>query len=61
MNSIETYVKMLFKPTLREACRRQYGEKFVKHYDELNSGIPMGNLRETIEFIDMVEQVRAKQ
>ena len=61
MNSIQTYVKMLFKkPDLREACRSEYGDDFIRHYDDLNKGIPTGNLMETIEVIDMVEKVRAR-
>lgn len=60
MNSIMMYVKMLFKPDLREACRIAYGDDFVRQYDDLQHGMPIGNLVDTIEFIDKLETVRKR-
>ena len=34
----------LRKPTLRELCRREYGEHFVVLYDQLARGIPIGGI-----------------
>jgi hypothetical protein len=48
------------KPTLRELCRREYGDDFVKDYDTLNAGGIIGGYAETITFINMVEKVKAK-
>ena len=43
------------KKDLREVCRKKYGDDFVKMYDMVNRGIPIGNIEETIIFINMVE------
>ena len=43
---------------LREVCRKKYGDDFVKMYDMVNRGIPIGNLGETIIFINMVEAAK---
>lgn len=43
------------KKTLREKCREKYGEDFVKMYDMVNNGIPIGNLEETQIFLAMVK------
>ena len=44
---------------LRKLCVKKYGEEFGEKYDSLNIGIPIGNLEETIEFINKVEEVKA--
>lgn len=46
--------------TLRELCRREYGDKFIEIYDTLNRGEPIGGIEETIAFIGQVEAVKAK-
>ena len=46
--------------TLRELCRREYGDEFAEKYDMLNRGIPIGGIEETIAFIEQVEAVKAK-
>ena len=48
------------KPTLRELCRREYGDDFVKYYDILSSGGVIGGYAETIAFVNMVEAVKIK-
>lgn len=48
----------LRKPTLRELCRREYGEHFVVLYDQLARGIPIGGIAETVTFLEMVEAVK---
>lgn len=40
--------KPLHKVYLREVCRKKYGDDFVKMYDMVNRGIPIGNIEETI-------------
>ncbi len=40
---------------LREKCREKYGDDFVKMYDMVGAGTPIGNLEETIIFLEMVE------
>lgn len=57
MNILDMFHK---KPTLRELCRREYGDEFVKDFDTLSSGGTIGGLVETIAFIDMVEAVKDK-
>lgn len=46
------------KKDLRKECINRYGEEFGRKYDKLNSGVPMGNLAETIAFLDMVDAVK---
>jgi hypothetical protein len=48
------------QPTLRELCRREYGDEFAKDYDTLCDGGVIGGLAETIAFVDMVEVVKEK-
>ena len=48
------------KKNLREACREEYGDEFIKKYDALNSGEPIGDICETLTFITMVERVKQK-
>lgn len=48
------------KPTLRELCRREYGDKFAEDYDTLCDGGVIGGLAETILFIEMVEKVKSE-
>ena len=46
------------KKDLREVCREKYGDDFVKMYDMVNRGIPIGTLGDTIAFIAMVEAAK---
>ena len=48
------------KPTLRELCRREYGDEFIKDYDTLNVGGIIGGYAETITLINMVNAVKEK-
>ena len=48
------------KPTLRELCRQEYGDKFAEMYDAVNNGEPIGGIVETIAFIEMVENVKSE-
>lgn len=49
------------KKDLREVCREKYGDDFVKMYDMVNSGIPIGNLTETLIFIEMVAAAKEEK
>ena len=46
------------KKDLREVCREKYGDDFVKMYDMVNSGIPIGNMEETMIFLAMVDAAK---
>lgn len=35
-----------------------YVEEFLAKYDDINRGIPIGGMAETIVFLDMIEQIR---
>ena len=35
-----------------------YVEEFLTKYDDINRGIPIGGIEETIVFLDMIEQIR---
>lgn len=54
----QEWFKRFFKDELRERCREKYGDDFVKMYDMMNNGIPIGNLEETKIFLTMVESAR---
>ena len=43
---------------LREICRQKYGDSFVKEYDQLGAGIPIGGYEYTIAFVKAVEKAR---
>ena len=51
----QEWFKKIRKRNLREVCREKYGDDFVKMYDMINSGIPIGNLEETQIFLAMVK------
>lgn len=46
------------KESLRDYCLNKYGEEFIEKYDALNEGIPIGNIYETISFLDDVSIAR---
>ena len=54
----QEWFKKFRKKDLREICREKYGDDFVKMYDMLNNGIPIGNLVETQIFLAMVEAAK---
>ncbi len=35
-----------------------YVEEFLAKYDDINRGIPIGGIAETIVFLDMIEQIK---
>ena len=35
-----------------------YVEEFLAKYDDINRGIPIGGMAETIVFINMIEQIK---
>ena len=35
-----------------------YVEEFLAKYDDINRGIPIGGIAETMVFLDMIEQIR---
>ena len=47
------------KKKLRNKLKEKYGEYFVIHiYDKLNEGSPVGNLNDTIKYLQMIDKVR---
>lgn len=45
---------------LRGECIKEYGEEFAEIYDNMNRGIPVGNLLETMGFVEMIEDVKRR-
>lgn len=43
---------------LKLACIKEHGWEFGEKYDKVNQGVPIGNLEQTAEFLDKVEQVK---
>ena len=37
---------------------KDYVEEFLAKYDDINRGIPIGGMLETIVFLDMIEQIK---
>lgn len=35
-----------------------YVDEFLSKYDDINRGIPIGGMEETIVFLDMIEQIK---
>ena len=35
-----------------------YVEEFLAKYDDINRGVPIGGLKETVVFLDMIEKIR---
>lgn len=35
-----------------------YVEEFLAKYDDINRGIPIGGIEETVIFLDMIERIR---
>lgn len=55
-------MKLLKKrKNLREACLEKYGEDFIKLYDLLNKGIPIGDFVETANVLHMISVVKEEQ
>ena len=54
----EWFKKFSREKDLREVCRDKYVDDFVRMYDMLNDGIPIGNLEETEIFLAMVEAAK---
>ncbi len=54
----QEWFKKFRKKDLREVCREKYGDDFVKMYDMVNSGIPIGNMEETQIFLAMVDAAK---
>lgn len=51
------WIRNLFK-SLRQKCDDAYGEEFGEMYDMVNRGEPIGNMTETIIFLEMIEAVK---
>ena len=58
--SQEYFKKFFRKKDLREICRDKYGDDFVRMYDMLNNGIPIGNLTETQIFLTMIKAAEGR-
>ena len=37
-----------------------YVEEFLAKYDDINRGIPIGGMEETIIFLDMIERIKSE-
>lgn len=37
-----------------------YVEEFLAKYDDINRGIPIGGIAETVVFLDMIERIKRK-
>lgn len=51
-------LELFGKYDLREKCVERYGEEFGELYDTANRGGVIGDLKDTIVFINMVGKVR---
>lgn len=48
------------KISLRDACRKEYGDEFVETYDAMNRGCPIGGFLETALVLDAIQSVKKK-
>lgn len=59
MKLIKRLFNKIKKPDLREQVEAAYGTEFVeKIYDKINEGVPVGNLVETIIYLEMIGRIR---
>jgi len=60
MKKLFLVFKNLFKkkPSLRELCIAKYGQDFAEIYDNMASGIPVGNFYQTATYLDLITQVK---
>ena len=60
MKKLFLILKNLFKkkPSLRELYIEKYGQEFGEIYDNMSSGIPVGNFYQTTLYLDMITQVK---
>ena len=49
------------KSDLREACLKKYGEDFIKLYDLLANGVPIGDFVETANILYMIDIVKEEE
>lgn len=49
------------KKSLRELCQEKYGDEFIELYDKLGAGEPIGNMVETVIFLELIEEVRKER
>lgn len=56
------YIRRLWKDKpkkdLRQTCLEMYGDGFIRQYDAVNMGIPIGNSVETKEFLTKVKAAK---
>ena len=59
ISKIKKYFKEKFQLyNLREKCVELYGENFGSIYDNMNKGVPVGTMLETIVYIKMIEDAK---
>lgn len=57
---LKRWYRKIVGKNLRDAVVDKYGARYGQMYDDVNMGIPIGNIKDTIIFIDAVEQVKNK-
>lgn len=43
---------------VKEHLGEEYVQEFNDNYEKINSGVPMGNIFETIAFLDMIDTIK---
>lgn len=43
---------------MKEHLGEEYVQEFNDNYEKINSGVPMGNIFETIAFLDMIDTIK---
>lgn len=52
------FERIFNKRDLRKECIDVYGEDFAEIYDNIQRGVPVGNMTETMMIIKMIDAVR---
>lgn len=60
LNKIKSIFRIRKPIDLRAACIAEYGEEFGEKYDRINKGQAIGDILETISFLNQVEKVKDK-
>jgi hypothetical protein len=51
---------MDMKKSLRQLCLEEYGEDFIKDYDKICNGEPVGNIFYSLWVVMQIEQIEKK-
>lgn len=55
---LKQWYRKIVGKKLRDAVVEKYGARYGQMYDDINMGVPIGNFKDTIIFLEAVEKVK---